>query len=187
MEKTFSTNILSKERKLPVCSISEELAIAFYNSYDDDELMEECARFLLEKLEFDTVVTMASKGIPIAMAVGWVARKELNRKIHWFPAVKEEKIFMINPRWASVKSITTTQEQGLILDGRYEEFIAGKNVLLLDDVISTGASIDALGDVVAQFNPKSMQKAAILAEGDAAEREDIFFIQSIPLIQLKED
>ena len=82
-----------------------------------------------------------------------------------------------------VRSITTDAVQTLILDGVEGEQIRGKRVVILDDVISTGESLKAVEVLCEKFDADVVAKAAVLAEGDAAERDDIVFLGVIPLIE----
>ena len=88
---------------------------------------------------------------------------------------------------ASVHSITTTGEQHLYLVGKDADKIRGKRVCLLDDVISTGESLHALECLMENAGAEVVKKAAILAEGDAADREDILFLQKLPLFRKLSD
>ena len=88
---------------------------------------------------------------------------------------------MTNPVSVEVKSITTASVQTLILDGSDGEEIRGKKVLVIDDVISTGESLAAVEKLLAKFDVDIVGKAAVLAEGDAADRDDIIFLEKLPL------
>ena len=80
-----------------------------------------------------------------------------------------------------VRSITTDAVQTLILDGAEGEQIRDKRVVILDDVISTGESLLAVKKLVEEFDGNIVAQAAILAEGDAADRDDIIFLEKLPL------
>ena len=100
----------------------------------------------------------------------------------YFVVRKKEKLYMQNPVSVSVKSITTATEQKLILDGADGEQIRGKKIVILDDVISTGKSLESVEELVNKFDVNIVAKAAVLAEGDAADRTDIVFLEKLPLI-----
>ena len=96
-------------------------------------------------------------------------------------ARKSPKLYMKNPVKVEVKSITTARLQTLYLDERDVELMKGKNILIVDDVISTGESLYALEQLTAHTEGHIVGKMAVLAEGDAAEREDITYLQVLPL------
>ena len=119
-----------------------------------------------------------AKGIALAYEVS----KELGHK-EFIVARKSTKSYMKDVVSASVHSITTAGEQHLYLDGKDADKIRGKRVCLLDDVISTGESLHALECLMANASAEVVKKAAILAEGDAADRKDIVFLQKLPLFK----
>ena len=95
----------------------------------------------------------------------------------------KEKLYMQNPVSVTVKSITTDSQQKLILDGAEGEMIRNKKVIILDDVISTGQSLSAVESLVGMFDAEVVAKVAVLAEGDAADRDDIIFLEKLPLFE----
>ena len=138
-----------------------------------------CAPELAAKIgEVDAIVTAEAKGIALAYEVS----KELGHK-EFIVARKSTKSYMKDVVSASVHSITTAGEQHLYLDGKDADKIRGKRVCLLDDVISTGESLHALECLMANASEEVVKKAAILAEGDAADRKDIVFLQKLPLFK----
>ena len=82
-------------------------------------------------------------------------------------------------------SITSDGMEAMIgaiyLDGKDADKIRGKRVCLLDDVISTGESLTALEKLVEKAGGNICGRMAILAEGDAQEREDIIYLEKLPL------
>ena len=89
---------------------------------------------------------------------------------------------MQSPVTVNVRSITTDAVQTLILDGADGEQIKGKRVVVLDDVISTGESLRAMDELMSRFDVEIVARAAVLAEGDAAERDDIIYLEKLPLL-----
>ena len=81
----------------------------------------------------------------------------------------------------TVNSITTEGEQKLYLDTADAEMMKGKKILLIDDVISTGESLAALEQLVNQTGGEICGRMAILAEGDAQDREDLIYLEKLPL------
>ena len=166
------------ERDLLRCPISEKLDIAAFILFGDVEITVHSAQKLLEKLpEFDFIVTPEAKSIPLAYEMARQSGKK------YFVARKKAKLYMKDPVSVNVRSITTASEQTLILDGVEGEQIRGKRVVILDDVISTGESLKAVEELCAKFDADIVAKAAVLAEGDAAERTDIVYLGVIPLIE----
>ncbi|MBQ4244300.1 MAG: adenine phosphoribosyltransferase, partial [Clostridia bacterium] len=99
----------------------------------------------------------------------------------YFVARKREKLYMKNPVKVEVRSITTNAVQTLILDGSEGEQIRDKKIVIVDDVISTGESLKAVEELVSRFDCDVVAKCAVLAEGDASKRDDIVFLQELPL------
>ena len=165
-------------RNLPILNVTDKLAIAGFVMLGDVELTDACARELAKKVppETDYVLTAETKGIPLA--------EELARALgmdRYIVARKSVKAYMENALWVDDVSITTKGTQKLCLDGTDIERIKGKNVLLLDDVISTGGSMKALVELTEKAGGKVIGQACVLAEGDAAKRDDIIFLEPLPL------
>lgn len=164
-------------RELPVIPIGEHLAIASFVLLGDSEMAVKAAEALAPLLpKADLILTAEAKGIPLV--------QELSRLLHmprYVVARKTVKSYMHDEVKLEVKSITTDKVQTLVLDGKDAEFIRGKRILLVDDVISTGESLVALEKLAEAAGASVAAKAAILAEGAAAEREDIIFLEPLPL------
>ena len=136
-----------------------------------------CATELLKKApEYDYIVTAESKGIPIAHEM---ARLAGNQK--YFLARKRPKLYMTGVFEVTVRSITTEGEQKLYLDTADAEMMRGKRILIVDDVISTGESLRALEELVDKTGGIIAGKMCILAEGDAGKREDIIYLEPLPM------
>ena len=175
--KEYSMELCGVKRTLPFIPISEEMAFASFVVLGDTELVSACAPELAAKIgEVDAIVTAEAKGIALAYEVS----KELGHK-EFIVARKSTKSYMKDVVSASVHSITTAGEQHLCLDGKDADKIRGKRVCLLDDVISTGGSLKALDALAEQTQCTIVGQAAVLAEGDAAERKDIIFLEPLPL------
>lgn len=175
--KYYTLNIAGLTRKLPIIKISENLSIASFVILGDTELVEKTAKLLAEKLpKVDVLVTAEAKGIPLAYEIS----KLLNLK-SYIVARKSIKTYMDSPIEVSVNSITTNNPQKLFLNSIDAEFINGKRIALIDDVISTGQSLNALEELVKKAGANIVAKAAILAEGEAKNRKDIIFLEELPL------
>ena len=176
MAGTYKMNIAGLERELPLCPLNDKLDIAAFVMFSDVELTVAAAGELLKKCpEFDVIVTAESKGIPLAYEMARQSGKP------YVVARKSVKLYMTDPVKVTVKSITTAAEQTLYLSAEKSQLIKGKRVLLADDVISTGESLKALEKLVESAGGVIAGETAVLAEGDAADRTDIIFLEKLPL------
>lgn len=174
--ETYKMKIAGLERELPLCPVSEHLDIAAFIIFGDVEITVAAATELLKKCpEFDYIITPEAKGIPLAYEMARQSGKP------YFICRKGVKVYMKDPVCVNVRSITTQKEQTVYLDGNEGEKIRGKRVLILDDVISTGESLAAVEKLVEKFDAEIVGQAAVLAEGEAAEREDIIFLEKLPV------
>lgn len=169
--------IAGLERQLPICKVTEELYIAGFVIFGDPELTVACAGELLKKApEYDYIITAEAKGIPL---VHEMARQAGNSK--YILARKGPKLYMRDIFDVAVRSITTAKEQHLYLDGADAELMKDKRILIVDDVISTGESLTALEALVERAGGKVCGRMAILAEGDAQSRDDLIYLEKLPL------
>lgn len=174
---TYKMNIAGLERDLPICPISDTLSIAGFVVFGDQELTVACARELLKKApEYDYLITAEAKGIPL----GHEMARQSNAK-KYFLARKAPKAYMTGVFEATVTSITTMGQQRLYLDVADAELMKGKRILIVDDVISTGNSLEALEALVTKAGGEICGRLCILAEGDAIGREDITYLAPLPL------
>ncbi len=164
------------KRSLPICPINEHLDIAGFIMLGDVELTEKTAAELLEKCpEHDVIVTAETKGIPLCYEM---ARQGCRKYV---VARKSVKAYMRNPIFVEVKSITTDHVQKLYLSEEDEKVLRGKRVLIVDDVISTGESLEAMEKLVKMYGGNIVGRACVLAEGDAKDRKDIIYLEPLPL------
>lgn len=178
MSEYYRVNIAGLERDLLRCPISDKLDIAAFIIFGDVEVTVHSATELLKRLpEFDYIVTPEAKSIPLAYEMSRQSGKK------YFVVRKKAKLYMKNPVSVNVRSITTDAVQTLIMDEIEGDQIRGKRVVVLDDVISTGESIKAVEELCARFDAQVVARAAVLAEGDAAKRDDIVYLAEIPLIE----
>lgn len=176
---TYELNVAGLTRTLPICKVNDKLGIAAFILFSDVELTVRCAEALLAKCpDFDVIVTAESKGIPLA----YEAARQCGKR--YLVARKSIKLYMTEPVTVSVKSITTANVQKLSLSHEDAEFVRGKRVLLMDDVISTGESLYALEQLVHTAGGIIAGRAAVLAEGAAADRDDITFLETLPVFPL---
>ena len=173
----YRMKVAGLERDLPICPVTEDLYIAGFVIFGDQELTVACAAELLKKApEYDYIITAEAKGIPLAHEM---ARQAGDAK--YFLARKAPKLYMTGVFESSVRSITTAKEQTLYLDGADAELMKGKKILVVDDVISTGESLKALEALVEKAGGTICGRMAILAEGDAINREDLVYLEELPL------
>ncbi len=177
----YEIEVAGLTRKLPIVRVSDQLEIASFVILGDCELVLKAAQELLKKLpEVDVLITAEAKGIPLV--------QELSRLLgmkRYYVARKSIKPYMVNPFVTEVYSITTRTKQILCLDEEEAEEISGKRVLIVDDVISTGESLKAMEALVRRAGGTVEGRAAILAEGDASKRDDIIFLEPLPVFPVK--
>jgi len=175
--ETFKLNVAGITRELPICKVNEKLDIAAFVMFGDVELTVECARALAKIApDHDIIITAEAKGIPLAYEMA----KQLGEN-RYLIARKVPKLYMRDPVSVMVKSITTERVQQLYLDRDDMDFIKDKRVLIVDDVISTGESISAVEALVNLAGGNIVGRMAVLAEGEAAKRGDITFLEPLPL------
>lgn len=176
MGKTYKMTIAGCERELPLCEVDENLDIAAFIMFGDVEVTVESAKALLKKCpEHDVIVTAEAKGIPLAYEMARQENKD------YVVARKGLKVYMPEYVNVEVRSITTLSLQKLYVGTDDIKKIKGRKVLIVDDVISTGESLVALEKLVAKAGGEVAAKVAVLAEGEAAEREDIIFLDKLPV------
>ncbi|MBQ7655086.1 MAG: adenine phosphoribosyltransferase [Clostridia bacterium] len=174
---TYPMHVAGLKRDLPLCKVTDDLYIGAFVIFGDVELTVACARELLKKApEYDVLITAESKGIPLAYEM--TRQAGTNR---YLLARKSPKLYMKNVFTVKVNSITTAKEQILCIDQDDVDFMQGKRVLIVDDVISTGESLRAVEELVKQAGGNIVGRMAILAEGDATERDDIIYLEKLPL------
>jgi len=175
-EGYYDITIAGCKRSLKICPVNEHMDIAAFIMFSDVELTIAAAKALLERVpEFDVLLTAESKGIPLAYEMS----RQCGKK--YLLARKSAKLYMYEPVKVDVKSITTARIQTLYMDRHDLEYLSGKRVLLVDDVISTGESIAALENLAEQTDATIVGRAAVLAEGDAKDRKDIIYLEPLPL------
>ncbi|WP_010632431.1 phosphoribosyltransferase family protein [Sporolactobacillus vineae] len=179
----YPLKVADLERKLPLIRISDSIEIASFVILGDAELVVHAAQELKKKLpEADYLLTAEAKGIPLVQELSRVLGKR-----RYFVARKSIKPYMAEPFVTEVHSITTQKKQILCLDKSESEQIKGKRILIVDDVISTGESLQAMEKLVKQAGGIIAGKAALLAEGKAADRQDIIYLEKLPVFPVNGD
>jgi adenine phosphoribosyltransferase len=178
MRKYHNMKVAGLDRALPICPLNDDISIAGFVILGDAELTVATARELLARApEYDYIITAEAKGIPLAHEM---ARQHGDSK--YLLARKAPKLYMADVIEFKVKSITTARQQVLYLDGADAALMKDKRILIVDDVISTGESLHALEELVKQAGGIICGRMAILAEGDAQNREDLIYLEKLPLL-----
>ncbi len=176
MSEFYEMKIAGLTRELEKFPVNDKLDIAAFIIFGDVELTVKGCEELLKKVpEFDYVITPEAKSIPIAYEMARQSGKP------YVVARKGVKVYMKNCLKVTVNSITTKNEQALYLGETEVNMIKGKRVLIVDDVISTGESLESLQRLVKNAGAIEVAACAFLAEGDAADRDDIIFLEKLPL------
>ncbi len=178
MKKTHLVDIRGFEVALPVMPLPSGIGIAFFNLHGDSELTEHCAKELAKELtDCEVLITAESKGLQLTHCVA----RELGQR-YYAVARKTKKLYMQDGIEITIQSsITTGKEQKLYLSKHDVDLIKGKKVGIVDDVVSTGASLLGLEELVEKAGGIIHKKAFVLAEDAAAEREDVIYLASIPI------
>ena len=174
MAETYTLHVAGLTRELTICKVNDHMDIAAFIMLGDAELTVAAAAELLKKCpDFDILLTAEAKGIPLAHEMSRQSGKP------YVCARKGEKLYMTDP--VVVEDQSTAGKQKLVIDRKELDKMSGKRVLVVDDVISTGGSLKALDALAEQTQCTIVGQAAVLAEGDAAERKDIIFLEPLPL------
>ena len=177
MKKAYTMEIAGLKRDLPLFPVNENLYIAAFILFGDVEITKACAAELLKKApEHDIMLTAECKSIPLIYEM---ARQSDHSD--YIIARKGQKVYMEDVISTNVDSITTAHTQTLCIGKKEAELMKGRRVLIVDDVISTGESLAAMEELVEKAGGIIAGKMAILAEGDAAERNDIIYLEPLPL------
>ena len=174
---TYEMDIAGLKRDLPLCKVADDLYIGAFVMFGDVELTVHCAAELLKRApEYDYIIAPEAKAIPLLYEM---ARQSGADK--YFVARKGPKAYMSGVFEVEVKSITTAAVQKLVIDTADAELIRGKRMLIIDDVISTGESLRAMEELVNRAGGIIAGRMAVLAEGDAQQREDIITLDPLQL------
>ena len=178
MQEYFELDIKGLTARLPILPLPSGVNIAFFNLHGDVEMTEHCGKELAKFLtDCDVLITAESKGLQLCHVVA----RELNQEFYAV-ARKSKKLYMQDGLDVVIESsITTGKEQHLYLSKHDEELLRGKKVGIIDDVVSTGASLKGLENVVKLSGGIVHKKAFVLAEADAADRTDVIYLAKIPV------
>ena len=177
-QETYAVEVAGLKRNLRLFEIKPGLKIAILNILGDTEFVQACARELAQRLknkEYDLLVTAEAKSIPLAYALSVKTKKP------YVVLRKTYKPYMGNALRAETLSITTGQPQVLILDEKDIELMKGKKVVIVDDVISTGSTLQGMRMVIDKAGASVVAEASIFTEGDRAQWEQIISLGHLPL------
>lgn len=176
--KYHTVDLQGYEAKLPILPLPSGISIAFFNLHGNSEMTEHCAKKLAPLLQdCDVLITAESKGLQLTHCVA----RELGQKFYAV-ARKSKKLYMQDGIEITIQSsITTGKEQKLYLSKHDSDLIQGKKVGIVDDVVSTGASLSGLEALVEKAGGIIHKKAFVLAEADAADRSDVVYLAQIPI------
>ena len=176
--KTYSIKIAGLKRNLRLFQIKPGLRIAILNILGDTELVEACARELskrLKSIKFDILVTAEAKSIPLAYALSVATKKP------YVILRKTYKLYMGDALTAETLSITTGEPQTLILDEKDRKLMKGRKIVLVDDVISTGSTLQGMHMIAEKAGAEIVAEAAILTEGERSKWDSIVSLGHLPL------
>ncbi len=176
--KFHTVNIRGFDAQLPILPLPSGISIAFFNLHGDSALTEHCGKELAKELsDCDVLITAESKGLQLTHCVA----RELGQR-YYAVARKSKKLYMQDGIEIAIESsITTGKEQKMYLSKHDVDLLAGKKVGIVDDVVSTGASLAGLEALVKKAGGIIHKKAFVLAEADAADRDDVIYLATIPL------
>ena len=173
----YEIDIAGLKRQLPLCKVTDDLYIGAFIMFSDVEITKVCAEELLKRApEFDVLVTAEAKGIPLCYEMARQAGTD-----NYVIARKGPNLYMENLLTTEVDSITTAHIQMLCIGQREIDMIKGKRVLLVEDVISTGESLRSLENLMDRAGANIVGRMTVLAEGDALKRDDITYLQVLPV------
>lgn len=183
-DEFYELKVAGLTRKLPKVKINDELAIASFVMLGDTKLIEKCATYLTihpdfpkNNIEIDVVVCPEAKAIPLVHCVAKIL------EVDYVVARKSVKGYMVDPIVEKVESITTIGEQMLVLDKPDAEKVKGKNVCIVDDVVSTGGSITSVEKLLQKAEANVVCKAAVLLEEAGYDKDDLVYLEKLPIFR----
>ena len=174
----YAVDVAGVTRELPLFEVAPGVRIAIVNILGDTELVQKAAHALAEKLadfDADVLVTPEAKSIPLSYALA------VEMGLPWIVLRKSYKPYMGEPLQAGTQSITTTEAQTLFMDEKDLELVDGQRVILLDDVISTGGTLESMKALVEKAGGEIVARAAIFTEGDPDEWQDVVALGHLPV------
>ncbi len=175
----YNLDLEGRTEVLDIAKVKDGLHIASFVLLGNSNLTNYCAKLLGDKIkdvDYDYIVCPEAKVLPLAQSIcTYLGEKD------FVVFRKDVKAYMLNPIKTVVKSITTKNEQTMVVDGRDADKIRGKKVLLIDDVVSTGGTFKAMEELIDEIGCEVVGYAAVLKESSDFEAENLFYIQDLPL------
>jgi len=166
-------------RQLPLLQVAPDTWIAYFDSLGDREFIEHCAGILAEELrDCEILVTSESKGIPLVHEIAMHLKHP-----RYIVCRKERKAFMKDPIAVKYRPITSAKELELVIDGRYVQYIRGRRVGIVDDIVSTKNTMEAMEKIVELAGGKVVKKATVLVEGE--HHKDVIYLGVLPIFKKK--
>jgi len=149
--------------------------VALLNLLGDTELTEAAADQLVARLPaaVECLVTPEVKAVPLAHAMS------VRTGLPYVVARKTVKPYMVAPVVREVLSITTGKPQLLVIDGADVGKLAGKKVAIVDDVVSTGGTLDSLQQLLREVGASVTATLVVFTEGEP--RDDVIALGHLPL------
>ncbi|NOZ28351.1 MAG: adenine phosphoribosyltransferase [Chloroflexi bacterium] len=178
-QKFYTVQVAGVTRHLPLFEVAPGVSIAIFNMLGDTEVVEAAATELAKRLpqDADTLLTPEVKSIPLAHALS------VRMGIPYVVARKIRKPYMVNSLSVEVVSITTGKPQTLWLDGKDRSLIEGKKVILVDDVVSTGSTLEGMRKLVAEAGGTVVAEAAVFTEGDEDAWPNVIALGHLPVFK----
>ncbi len=183
--ETHTLRIAGLTRQLPRVRIKPNLEIASFVMLGDTELVENIAMALYEpprypRYRIDVLVCPEAKAIPLTHVLAALT------EVNYVVVRKSVKSYMHNPVVETVKTITTEGEQTLVIDGPDAEILKGRNVCIVDDVVSTGGSVKALASLLEQVGCRVISTVTALLEDGGYEDEELVYLERLPVFPVRE-
>lgn len=177
-QQYYDIKVCGLKRRLPIIQVGEDLWIASFVMMGDAQLINVCAGGLASKLaaaDFDLMLGPEAKVVPLLQAIATI----LGHK-RYIVCRKSVKAYMQNPLVVEAQSITTRGVQKLVLDGIDVERVKGKRIAVVDDVVSTGGTLDGVEDLIKKAGGQVACRVAVLKEGDFF-KEDLIYLEPLPV------
>jgi adenine phosphoribosyltransferase len=173
----YPVNIAGVQRELRLMEVAPGVRIAVLNILGDTELVQASAKALAAKLpaQANYLVTAEAKSIPLAYALS------VETRLPYIVLRKSHKPYMGDALSAETLSITTNKPQTLYLDEKDRDVIKGKKVVLIDDVISTGSTLQGMRLIMQKAGADVIAEAAIFTEGDRAKWNNVIALGHLPV------
>lgn len=180
MGETYAIEIEGIKRELPLFAVAPNVRIAVFNMLGDTEIVEVAAAALARRLEgvtADVLVTAETKSIPLVFELASLMG------LPWIVLRKVYKPYMGEALAAETHSITTGAPQTLYLDEKDQGLVRGKRAALVDDVISTGSTLEGMRQLMELAGAEIAAEAAVFTEGERARDQSVIALGHLPIFE----